>query len=78
MGNINKLKVNFSYLEAKPNGIQVNGGVFVRETLSEGIDLDLLSLGQGCRSILLLDALDSNVGKGTGHVFIGDLHAEIE
>ena len=48
------------------------------ETLSEGIDLDLLSLGQGCRSILLLDALDSNVGKGTGHVFIGDLHAEIK
>ena len=45
------------------------------KALSEGINLDLLSPGQRRWGILLPDALDSDVGEGASHVFVGDLHA---
>ena len=50
----------------------------MREALPEGINLDLLSPGQRRWGILLPDALDSDVGEGASHVFVGDLHAAMK
>ena len=66
--------LNISYLEAKPNNVQVNRAVLVLESLLEGVHADLLPSLERLGGVALAHALDAQVLEDVGHVGLGDLH----